>query len=178
MFIFLLIFLTIIVIVPAVFLYSLLVGLFFYAPWVPLNRKEVERILNLAEIRSNDILYDLGSGDGRVIIAAAKKYKIKTIGIEIAWPLVFWSRLKIKFNKLSHLAEVRFGNLYQTDLSQATIVVFYLLPAAVEKLIPKLKKELKPGTKIISAAFKINNWPALKIDRPTAKDMPIYLYKL
>lgn len=178
MFTFLFISLIIIVVVTTIIFYLLFVGLFFYTPWLPLTSKEVERILDLAEIGPNNILYDLGSGDGRIVIAAAKRFKIKTVGIEIAWPLVFWSKLKIKLAGLSTLVQIKRGNLYKADISRATIVVFFLMPTAIEKLIPKLKEELQPGTQIISVGFKINKWPALKIDRPTPKDKPIYYYKL
>ncbi|MGC9048805.1 MAG: SAM-dependent methyltransferase [Patescibacteria group bacterium] len=177
MFIILFILLIIVVVVTIIIFYLLFIGMLFYVPWVPLSQKEVERILSLAEIQPNDVLYDLGSGDGRIIIKAAQKYKIKkAVGIEIAWPLVLWSKLKVKLAGLGAPVQVKCGNLYKADISEATIVVLFLMPEAIEKLIPKLKKELRPGTKIISAVFKINNWPALKIDRPRAKDKPIYLH--
>lgn len=158
--------------------YLLFIGLIFYTPWLPLRQSEINRILTLAEIKPDDILYDLGSGDGRIVIAAAKKYKVKTFGVEIAWPLVFWSKFKVKLLGLNNLIKIKCGNLYKADISGATIVVLFLMPEAIEKLISKLKKELRPGTKIISAVFPINEWPALKVDRPSPRDKPIYYYKL
>lgn len=160
------------------FFYALYWGLFFQTPWLPLNQKIVERMLILAEIKPNDILYDLGSGDGRIVVAAAKKYQIKSKGIEISWPLCLWSKLKIKWSGCGRTAKVKCGNFFKEDLSEATIVIFYLTPQTIQQLIPKLKQNLRPGTKIISARFKINEWPALKIDQPTPKDAPLYYYQL
>lgn len=160
------------------FFYSLYFGLLFTTPWVPLSQKDVDRMLKLAEISSNDILYDLGSGDGRIVLTAAKKYKIKTVGIEIAWPLYLWSNILVRLTGLKKLVKIKCENFLKSDLSEASIVVFYLSPKTIARLVPILKEKLKPGTKIISARFKINEWPALKIDQPAAKDTPIYCYKL
>lgn len=178
MFTVLIIFLILLGIAVIGFFYSLYFGLIFTTPWLPLSQKDVNRMLESAEINPDDILYDLGSGDGRIVLTAARKYKIKSVGLEIAWPLCFWSGLLTRLTRLNKLAKIKCENFFQSDLSEATLVVFYLSPRTIEKLVPVLKEKLRPGTRIISARFKINDWPVLKVDRPTEKDKPIYYYKL
>lgn len=160
------------------FSYSLLKNTLFSAPWVPLSPKTIDRILSLAEIVPSDILYDLGSGDGRIIIIAAKKYKIRTRGVENSWPLWLWSLVNIYLFGLKKLVKVKHNSFFDEDLSEATIVVFFLMPKIIDKLLPKLKQNLRPKTKVVSAGFKINNLEPIKIDRPTPKDTPIYLYNI
>ncbi len=182
MFIFLNILLLLIFLLALLFFVILFAGLFFSkscaSPWVPLTKKYVERSLKIADLKPTDILYDLGSGDGRIVIAAAKKYKVQSRGIELVWPLCLISNLLIKLAGLGRLAKVKCGNIMKEDFSEATVIICYLMPNFLEALVPKFKKELKPGTKIISAAFKINGLTLLKIDRPTPNDKPIYLYQI
>jgi cyclopropane fatty-acyl-phospholipid synthase-like methyltransferase len=154
----------------------LLIGLIFYAPWVPLEKKQIEKIFDLININQNDVLYDLGSGDGKIVILVSKKYKIKTCGIEILLPLVIYSKIKAKLLKLNHLVKIKWANFYKVDLSQATIVIFYLMPKDIKKLVPKFKKELKPGTRIISAAFSVPDLQLYKIE--TINGMKIYFYQI
>jgi precorrin-6B methylase 2 len=126
---------------------------------VPTPQEVVEAMLKVAEVRKGDVLYDLGSGDGRIPITAAQKHDIaRGVGIDIN-P----ERIKEANENLSKAGvgeRVRFVNadLFEADLSEATVVTLYLLPTLNLKLLPKLLKETKPGTRIVSHAFDMGTW--------------------
>ena len=127
--------------------------------FVPTPYEVVDAMLKVAKVGKGDVLYDLGSGDGRIPIAAAQKYGIaRGVGIDIN-P----ERIKEANDNLRNAGvgdRVRFINadLFETDLSEATVVTLYLLSALNLKLLPKLLKELKPGTRIVSHAFDMGTW--------------------
>jgi precorrin-6B methylase 2 len=127
--------------------------------FVPTPQEVVEAMLKVAKVGKGDVLYDLGSGDGRIPITAAQKYKIaRGIGIDIN-P----ERIKEANENLSKARvgdRVRFVNadLFETDLSDATVITLYLLPTLNLKLLPKLLKEVKPGTRVVSHAFDMGTW--------------------
>ena len=121
--------------------------------FVPTPQEVVDAMLKLAKVTKNDVVYDLGSGDGRIPITAAKTYGARGVGIDID-P----QRIKEATENLKNAAvgdRVKFLNqdLFTTDISEATVVTLYLLPSLNLKLMPKLNKELKPGTRIVSHAF-------------------------
>lgn len=136
----------------------------FGAPFDSTRLKDVERMLRLADPQPNQILYDLGSGDGRIVIEAVKKYNVKSIGIEINPFLVLISRRRIKKLGIEKRAKIYWGNFFRKDLSDADIVTTYLLQITNDFLEKKLLKELKPGAKIISKAFIFKNIPFLRSD--------------
>jgi precorrin-6B methylase 2 len=127
--------------------------------FVPTPQDVVEAMLKVAKVGKGDVLYDLGSGDGRIPITAAQKYRIaRGIGIDIN-P----ERIKEANENLSKARvgdRVRFVNadLFETDLSDATVITLYLLPTLNLKLLPKLLKEVKPGTRVVSHAFDMGSW--------------------
>lgn len=127
--------------------------------FVPTPQDVVEAMLKVAKVGKGDVLYDLGSGDGRIPITAAQKYGIaRGIGIDIN-P----ERIKEANENLSKARvgdRVRFVNadLFETDLSDATVITLYLLPTLNLKLLPKLLKEVKPGTRVVSHAFDMGTW--------------------
>ena len=123
------------------------------AEFVPTTMKNVRAMLSMAEITSDDVLYDLGSGDGRTIVTASKDYGAKSVGIEADPIRLFWSRLRIRRNGLSNLSRVEWGNFFSKDLSEATVVTLYLFQSTNDKLVKKFERELKPGTKVISHVF-------------------------
>ena len=124
-----------------------------WAPWWRTNRETARAICELAEITMSDLVYDLGCGDGTLIITAAKEYGAKVVGIEID-PLRFLSSMiRIIFNGLSSRVAVKRENFFNTDLSKATVVVMYLIPKTLNLLLPKFKKELKKGTRIVSYKY-------------------------
>ncbi len=149
----------------------------FGAPYVPMEKAVVNRILQMVKVGETDILYDLGSGDGRVVIAAAKAGVKQAIGIEIDPIKVFLSRLHLKLLGLNNARIIK-GDFFAQNLKSTTIVISYLLPQALEKLEPKLQKELKPGTKIISVGFPYPHWQPKTIDPRGTRYGPIYLYSL
>ena len=144
----------------------------FGAPWVPTPYKIIRKMLVLADVKPRDIVYDLGSGDGRVIIEAARSFGAKAVGIEID-PLRFlWTKAKIFFLGLSNKVDVLFGNFFKINISDANIVTIYLLPDTNVKLIDKFVKELRPGTRIVSNTFALPGFKMINQD----EKLKIYVY--
>ena len=110
-------------------------------------------MLEIAEVKEDDLLYDLGSRDGRIILEVADKIKAKAIGIEADPLRVLWSRNKIRSRELQDRAKVIWGNLFRSDLSKVTVVTFYHGQDINRRLMKKLEEELKPGTRIVSYIF-------------------------
>ena len=128
--------------------------------YVPTPLAVVDAMLEVADVKSSDIVYDLGSGDGRIVITAAKKYGARGVGIEIDPTLV--SRATENAAAAGVSDRVRFvnENLFTADISQATVVTLYLLQSINERLRPKLVRELKPGTRVVSHVFNMGpEWP-------------------
>lgn len=146
------------------------------APFVPSELDIVEKIIALAEIKKKDVFYDLGSGDGRIVIAAALR-GAKAYGVEIDRLRVWYSKLWIKLLRLSQNAQIIHQDLFETNLAKADIVCLFLLPETNEKLTKKLKKELKKGAKIISYAFPLRDWKPKYVDPYGGFFGPIYIYK-
>lgn len=126
--------------------------------FVPTREAVADRMLQLAGITRNDIVYDLGSGDGRIVNLAAQKYGAQGVGIEIDPPLVDIARQVARDAGVSDRATFIEADLFTADLSKATIVTIYLSPGVNRKLEPKLRKELRPGTRIVSHQFTIGDW--------------------
>ncbi|MGH7854964.1 MAG: SAM-dependent methyltransferase [Candidatus Binatia bacterium] len=127
-------------------------------PFVPTPIEVVDKMLELAEVKKSDVIYDLGSGDGRIVIRAAKKYGARAVGIEMDQLLLQKARQDAKAAGVSHLVEFRAEDALQTDLSRATVVTLYMLPWFNEKMKPNLKKHLKPGARIVAHDFGIEGW--------------------
>ncbi|MFB6274211.1 MAG: cyclopropane-fatty-acyl-phospholipid synthase family protein [Salinibacter sp.] len=134
-------------------------------PYVPTSTPVVNRMLKMANVDKNDVVYDLGSGDGRIVIQAAKQYGARGVGIEIDPDLVRKARRNAREAGVSDLVEFRKADLFKTDLSEATVVTMYLLPSVNLKVRPKLFKELEPGTPVVSHDFDMGKW----IPEDTAK---------
>ena len=142
------------------------------APWIPARRRDMERILALAEIKTGDIFYDLGCGDGRILTVAARAGAV-AVGFDISLMSYFMSLIRIALEKSN--AKVVFKNFFRQDLSKADLVYFFLTPTARVK--KKLEAELKKGARVISYTFSIPGWEPVKKD--TAPGRPnIYLYKI
>lgn len=127
-------------------------------PFVPTPEPVVDEMLRLARPTSNDVLYDLGSGDGRIVIKAAKDYGTKGVGIDINPDLVQRSRKNAEEAGVADRVSFQQQDLFQTDLSQASIVTLYLLPSVNMRLLPKLLQELRPGTRIVSHNYDFGDW--------------------
>jgi cyclopropane fatty-acyl-phospholipid synthase-like methyltransferase len=127
-------------------------------PFVPTPVEVVDKMLEMAKVQKNDVLYDLGSGDGRVVIRAAKKYGAHGVGIEMDQTLLDKARKSAEAEGVSHLVEFRAEDALKTDLSPATIVTLYMLPWFNEAMKPNFRKYLKPGSRIVAHDFGIEGW--------------------
>lgn len=126
--------------------------------YVPTPQPVVDAMLEMAGVETGDILYDLGSGDGRIPITAAKRFGVRAVGIEIDPALVREASHQAWRQKLDKLVTFRTADLFTTDLSEATVVTLYLLDSVNLRLRPKLLSELKPGTRVVSHAFHMGDW--------------------
>ncbi len=154
----------------------LLVWLFIFAvdstadfpeeiPFVPTPIEVVDKMLEIAEVQKDDVVYDLGSGDGRVVIRAAKKYGARGVGIEMDQSLLDKARKAAEAEGVSHLVEFRAEDALKTNLSPATVVTLYMLPWFNEAMKPNFKKYLKPGSRIVAHDFGIEGWKPDKMEK-------------
>ncbi len=120
--------------------------------FVPTPQAVVDRMLELANVSKDDVVYDLGCGDGRIVVTAAKQFGCKAVGVDIDPERVEESRKNVRENGVEELVEIKQGDIFELDLSPASVITLYLLPGLNVRLIPQLEK-LKPGTRIVSHAF-------------------------
>ena len=133
--------------------------------YVPTPQDVVDEMLSLAKVGKGDVLYDLGSGDGRIPVTAAKRFGIRAVGIDIDPQRIQEANENAKKNGVTHLVQFRQENLFTTNFSEATVVTLYLLPDLNVKLRPRLLAELKPGTRIVSHQFDMAEWkPEKKVE--------------
>ena len=138
-------------------------------PFVPSSRKHHKAMLDLADLKPDDIVYDLGCGDGRLIFQSAPHVK-KATGYELSIPLVLFGKLKSLF--ASPKAQIRFGNIWKQNYKNADVIFCYLLPGAMKKFYKEVWPTLKPGTRVISNAFQIHDL------KPVTQKEKVYLYKV
>jgi SAM-dependent methyltransferase len=134
------------------------------APYVPTPQDVVDRMLKLAGVGKSDVVLDLGCGDGRIPITAAKTYGAKGIGVDIDPQRIAEANANAKTAGVTHLVTFKLEDAMTTDLSQATVVTLYLLSSSNLKLRPILTRQLKPGTRIVAHNFAMGDWEAEKID--------------
>ena len=131
--------------------------------YVPTPQAVVDAMLQLADVKANDVVYDLGSGDGLIVIAAAKKYGARGVGVEIDPELVKKATNDAVAAGVSDRVRFINENLFTADIRQASVVTLYLLQSLNERLRPKLVRELKPGTRVVSHVFNMGpEWPPQK----------------
>lgn len=128
----------------------------------PSSPEIVKRMLELASVRQGDVLYDLGCGDGRIVVAAAKTYGIRAVGIDIDPQRIAEANANAKAAGVTRLARFRIGDLFESDVREATVVTLYLWPWINLKLRPILLKQLKPGARIVSHYHDMGDWPPEK----------------
>ncbi|MEK6245463.1 MAG: class I SAM-dependent methyltransferase [Pseudomonadota bacterium] len=127
--------------------------------YLPTPHHVVEAMLRLAAVSRTDVVYDLGSGDGRIPIAAAQAYGARGVGIELDGRMIERARCNAREAGMERLVEFRQEDLFRADLREATVVTLFLFPEMNQRLIPKLLSELRPGTRIVSHRFGLGNWP-------------------
>ncbi|MCP8304456.1 MAG: class I SAM-dependent methyltransferase [archaeon] len=146
------------------------------APFVGSPRDVVEKMLELVKPKPGEILYDLGSGDGRVLIMAAKKFGANCVGIELRGDLISRAVEEIKKLNLESRIQIIKGDFFDIDVSNADIVFLYLTTSANEKLRPKLEKELKKGARVASHDYEVRGWMPSKVYKDESNGHVIYLY--
>lgn len=148
------------------------------APYVSSPVRVVDRMLEMAAIKPGETLYDLGCGDGRILIAAVQRYKVKAVGVEISPKLAAKAEASIRKAGLQAQARVIPGDLLHVDFSGADVVAIYLSTQLNEELRPLLERYLKPGARVVSHDYAIPGWKAAKVDRSDGvKAHLIYLYE-
>jgi len=125
-----------------------------WAPWWQVDRRKARAMCKLARVTKKDIVYDLGSGDGISLIVAAKEFGATGVGIEVDPLRAFLSKIRMKKEGVSKDITIKRNNFFKEDLSEATVVFAYLVPKALQRLLPKLKKELQKDTRIICVNYK------------------------
>jgi SAM-dependent methyltransferase len=144
-------------------------------PFVPSPQEVVDKMIELADVQKDDVVYDLGSGDGRIVITAAKK-GAKAVGFDIDPQLVKESRENIRKAGVEDRAEIRNQDILTVDLSPASVVTMYLLPDVNLKLKPNLLRQLKPGSRVVSHAFDMGDWKPDKTERVNGRT--VYLWTI
>ena len=150
-------------------------------PYVPTPQEVVDRMLELAQVKKGDVVYDLGSGDGRIVVTAAKKYGVKAIGFEIDPQRIKESHENIKKAGVEKLVEIRQQDIRTVDLSQASVLTMYLLPEVNLMIRPNIWKQMKPGSRIVSHDFDMADWKPFKteyIKDGSSWDHTLYLWQI
>jgi SAM-dependent methyltransferase len=143
-------------------------------PFVLSPQAVVDKMIELAGVKSGELVYDLGSGDGRIVIAAAK-IGARAVGFEIDGDLVKESRANIQKADVQPLAEIRHQDILTVDFSAASVVTMYLLPDVNLRLRPALQSQLKPGSRVVSHAFDMGDWPADKVEQVLGRNIYIWI---
>ena len=149
------------------------------APYVPTGHDVVERMLSLAGVTKSDLVVDLGCGDGRIPIWAARKYGARGLGVDIDPVRIAEANANAKTAGVEHLVEFRLQDALKTDVSNATVVTTFLLSASNLRLRPILTRQLKPGARVVTNTFSMGDWTAAKTDTfvdSTGRTRTVYLY--
>jgi SAM-dependent methyltransferase len=152
------------------------------APYLATPREVVEKMLQMAKVDGSDVLYDLGCGDGRIVITAAKKYGARGVGVDIDLERIRESLRGAQEAGVEKLVKFRLEDATKTDLSEATVLALYLLPESNALLRPKFEKQLKPGTYVVTHNYRIPGWEEKEIDAVSMEDLrgknhTIFLYQ-
>ena len=136
-----------------------------WSPWWRTNGKIARSIIKTAKISKHDFIYDLGCGDGVLLVTAAQKVGAQGIGVEIDPARVLIARLRILLHGLNQNIHIKRGDLFKEDISQASVIVVYLVPKTLKRLEEKFRKELKIGTRIVSYVYPIEYFPEIARDQ-------------
>lgn len=146
------------------------------APFVPSMWEITETMLKLAKAHKGDVVYDLGSGDGRIVIMAAEKFGARGVGVEMDPALIRESRINARKAGVARRVQFIQQDLFKTDISTATVVTLYLRPEVNLRLRPKLLRELKAGTRVVSNSFDMGDWKPDKVE--SVQGNPVYLWTI
>lgn len=144
--------------------------------FVPTPNEVVDKMLEMAKVTAKDVVYDLGCGDGRIVITAAQKYGARSVGIDIDPTRIKEAQANAKAAKVGDKVRFIEADLFEADIGEATVVTLYLLTRLNEKLKPKLLKELKPGTRVVSHAFDMGDWAPEQKAQVAASN--VYLWRI
>ncbi|HKZ93621.1 MAG TPA: methyltransferase domain-containing protein [Candidatus Bathyarchaeia archaeon] len=136
----------------------------FIAPFVATPLPVVKHMLTVADVKPGEIVYDLGCGDGRVVIMAAQEFGASAVGVEMREDLAKQAMGKVSDMSLEGRVKIVQGDMFKVDLSQADVITLYLTTSANDKVKPKLEAELKPGARVVSHDYEILGWRPIKID--------------
>lgn len=150
------------------------------APYVSSPQRVVDKMLELAGLKPGELLYDLGCGDGRVLITAVQKYRAKAVGVELSPDVAKMARENIRKAGIENRVKVIEGNLLDVDVSPADVVVIYLLTQSNDLLRPKLERSLRPGARVISHDYKVPGWNPSDVEKAQAygRAHTIYVYEM
>jgi len=148
------------------------------APYVPSRKRDLKRVFEIGGVKKGDLVYDLGCGDGRILIYGAQHHGIRGRGVELAACPYLFAVVKVWLKGLRGRVKIIYGSFFKTDLREADVVVTYLLPRAMQKLKPKFEKELKKGAKVVALGFEVKGWQPIIYDKPDKKHVGIYVYKM
>ena len=137
--------------------------------FVPTPQAVVDKMLEMAEVKKSDVVYDLGCGDGRIVVTAAKKYGVKGVGFDINPERIRESLANVQSNHVEHLVTIKEADIFTLDLSEASVVTLYLLPALNVRLMPQLEK-LKPGSRIVSHDFDMKGAKPVQVHQMSTGD--------
>ena len=153
------------------------------APWIPTKKKDLDRLINLADIHEGDTIYELGSGDGRILFEIAKRYKVNAVGVEISLLPFIYSKIKLLLmntifaQKMKGKVKIMYKDMFQQNLKLADIVICFLLPKSINELEEKFTKELKKDAKVISYVFPLKLRKAEAVNKPEKTSISIFLYR-
>jgi len=146
--------------------------------YVPTPQEVVDAMLVMAGVTAKDVVYDLGCGDGRIPVTAAKVYGARAVGIDIDPQRIEEAHANVKSAGVGDKVKILNADLFETDISPASVVTLYLLPSLNQKLMPKLQKELKPGSRIVSHAFDMGDaWPPEKTQEVNGRRIYMWTVK-
>jgi predicted RNA methylase len=150
------------------------------APFVTSPQPIVERMLEVAAVKPGDMVYDLGCGDGRILVTAVQKFHAKAVGVELNEKHAATATENIKRLNLQNHAQVIQGNLMDVNIANADVVTLYLMTLSNDKLRPKLERELKPGARVVSLNYQVRGWKPVRVEEAEAYHRPykIYLYEV
>jgi len=150
------------------------------APYVPSPQAVVERMLEAANLKPGETVYDLGCGDGRILITAAEKFRAKGKGVELSAKLVAEAQERVRQRGLQNWIRIQQGDLLEADLSGADVVTVYLLTSSNARLQPKFEHSLKPGARVVSHEFAFRGWTPARIEKVAVahRTHTIYVYEM